>query len=157
QLSPAARAKVAAILGTDDAGLEEAMVEASTWPDEIDKKKTGTEEWHFIDVRVSVPFSTTNACPNHACVIDQIKNLSNRLRTNRPSFTLLQPPVPPRPMTSQEMAFLIHFVGDIHQPLHAAVNGDRGGNCVALTHPIVHADLSETKEVHRAWDVDEVD
>ena len=26
--------------------------------------------------------------------------------------------------------FIIHFVGDIHQPLHAEDNNDRGGNCV---------------------------
>jgi hypothetical protein len=155
-LSPDTRKKVAAILATNDAGLETAMASASTWPDEIDKKKTGTSNWHFIDVSVTAPFSVAGLCLNHDCIIDQIENMRDRLQMNKTGFTLQQPPIPPRPMTSQELAFLIHFVGDVHQPLHAATNGDRGGNCDNLTHPLSHSDGSATTELHAAWDVDEI-
>jgi hypothetical protein len=89
-------------------------------------------------------------------VLDRITEMMNRLMTNEKGFTLLAPPSPPRPMTSQEVAFLIHFVGDVHQPLHAGTDGDRGGNCVALAHPLTHSDGSTTTELHRVWDVDEV-
>ena len=75
---------------------------------------------------------------------------------NKTDFKLAQPPDPPRPMTSQELAFLIHLVGDIHQPLHASNNGDRGGNCVELTSAITHPNGFPTTELHAAWDVDEV-
>jgi hypothetical protein len=34
---------------------------------------------------------------------------------------------------SQRTSILIHFVGDLHQPLHATTNDDRGGNCVPVT------------------------
>jgi hypothetical protein len=72
-------------------------------------------------------------------------------------FRLKAQPRALRPVTSQELAFLIHFVGDIHQPLHAATDGDRGGNCVALTTPLAHDDDSRpTTELHAVWDVDEV-
>jgi nuclease S1 len=154
-LTPDARKKVAAILGTTTTGVEGAMAEASTWPDEIDKKSTGTEAWHFIDVPVTAPFSVAGLCANHACVIDQIENMRDRLKMNSTGFKLKQPPDPRRRMTLQELSFLIHLVGDIHQPLHAATNGDRGGNCVPLLHPLAHGG-SETKELHAAWDVDEV-
>jgi hypothetical protein len=155
-LTPDARKKVAAILGTTTAGVEGAMAEASTWPDEIDKKATGTDAWHFIDVPVTGPFAVAGLCPHHDCVIDQIENMRDRLKMNMTGFKLKQPPDPPRRMTLQELSFLIHFVGDIHQPLHAATNGDRGGNCVPLLHPLAHGGGSETKELHAAWDVDEV-
>jgi len=155
-LTPDARQKVAAILGTTTAGVESSMAAASTWPDEIDKKRTGTEAWHFIDVPVSAPFSVAGLCANHDCVIDQIENMRDRLKMNLTGFQLKQPPDPPRRMTLQELSFLIHFVGDIHQPLHAATNGDRGGNCVPLLHPLAHGGGSETRELHAAWDVDEV-
>src|ERR1035437_5839895 len=52
-LSAAARAKAAAILGTNDAGLDAAMAAAATWPDEINKPATGTANWHFVDVPVT--------------------------------------------------------------------------------------------------------
>jgi len=155
-LTPATRTKVAAILGTNDAGLEAAIAAAATWPDEIDKTKTGTEAWHFIDVPITVPFSIVGLCPSHNCVLDRITEMQNRLAMNLKGFTLAAPPSPSRPMTSEEMAFLIHFVGDVHQPLHAATDGDRGGNCVALVHPLVHSDGTQTTELHAVWDVDEV-
>jgi len=61
-------------------------------------------------------------------------------------------------MTSQELAFLIHFVGDLHQPLHAAWNADRGGGCVPLAQPLVHDDgeNGDSTDLHIAWDIDTV-
>jgi S1/P1 Nuclease len=47
------------------------------------------------------------------------------------------------------LKFLIHFVGDLHQPLHAADHADRGGNCVAL----VPSPDGEDKNLHAYWDV----
>ena len=146
------RTKIAAILGTNDAALEAAMADAATWPDQIDKVKTKTGNWHFIDVPVTAPFALGTLCATHDCVLDRIAEMSDRLRTNQSGFTLASPPSPPRPMTSQEMAFLIHFVGDIHQPLHSANDGDRGGNCENL----VKALKSGSKELHAVWDTDEV-
>lgn len=155
-LTAATRAKLVAILGTTDAGLEEAMAAASTWPDEINKTATGTREWHFIDVPVNSPFSVAGLCPGNNCVLDRINEMIQRLQGNQTGFTLAAPPTPPRPMVSQEVAFLVHFIGDIHQPLHSANNGDRGGNCINLKKPIPHAGGTPTKEVHALWDVDEV-
>jgi hypothetical protein len=155
-LSAGARQKIAVILGTTASKVELAMAEASTWPDEIDKKATASENWHWVDISVSGPFTIGNACASHQCVIDRIEEMRDRLQMNSTGFMLAAPPNPPRPMTSQELAFLIHFVGDIHQPLHAAVNGDRGGNCVLLQQPLHHSDGTETTELHAVWDVDEV-
>ncbi len=45
-----------------------------------------------------------------------------------------------------DLAFLIHSVGDIHQPLHAATDADKGGNCIAVeSHP-------RMRNLHAAWD-----
>src|SRR5262249_54631376 len=62
------RARLATILGVQSAGLDAAMADAATWPDEINKKRTGTRDWHFIDVPVTAPFTVTDLCPNHDCV-----------------------------------------------------------------------------------------
>jgi hypothetical protein len=152
------REKLRAILGVSNAGLENAMANASIWPDLIDRVATGTERWHFINVPISSPFSVAGLCTAGECVIAQIENMQNRLQNNLTGFTLQAPPHPPRTMTSQQLAFLIHFVGDIHQPLHAVVNGDRGGNCVGLTKPLAHAGttIPDTTNLHSAWDIDEV-
>jgi len=156
-LSPVARKKLALILETNDTGIEAAMADASSWPDEINRQATKTATWHFVNIPVVGPFSIGNMCANHDCIIDRIEEMSDRLRNNRTGFELAEPPIPPRLMTSQELAFLIHFVGDIHQPLHSANNGDLGGNCENLAVPLEHGDDSKpTTVLHAAWDVDEV-
>src|SRR5262245_28459683 len=86
RLSPEARKKVAAILGTTENGLEAAMASAATWPDEIDKGATGTSGWHFIDVPVTAPFSIGTLCARNDCIIDRIEEMSRRLRTNDATF-----------------------------------------------------------------------
>lgn len=43
------------------------------------------------------------------------------------------------------MKFLIHFVGDIHQPLHCATNADAGGNCI-------NTRGFGQSELHAVWD-----
>src|SRR5436305_13442716 len=81
-LSMEARQKVAAILQTNEAGVETAMADAATWPDEISKAATKTGNWHFVDVPVTAPFSIGTLCAAHDCVIDRIQEMSDRLRTN---------------------------------------------------------------------------
>ncbi len=44
------------------------------------------------------------------------------------------------------LAFLVHFVGDIHQPLHVGRRGDRGGNQVAVNW------FDEDHDLHSVWD-----
>src|SRR5260370_24911604 len=107
-LSPDTRKKVAAILGTNDAGVDAAMADAATWPDEIDKKTTGTGDWHFIDVPVSGAFAVAGLCPQHNCAIDRIQEMSDRLPTNQAVVTLPVTPTPPTPIAAQALALLIH-------------------------------------------------
>jgi hypothetical protein len=48
------------------------------------------------------------------------------------------------------LAFVVHFVGDMHQPLHAEDNNDLGGNSVA----IITADASfSASNLHALWDI----
>jgi hypothetical protein len=152
------RDKLGAILGVSDAALENAMASASIWPDLLDRQATGTSRWHFISVPISAPFSTSGLCDAGECVIGQIENMQHRLRNNVTGFKLLAAPRPPRPTTAQVVAFLIHFVGDIHQPLHAAVNGDIGGGCIDLAKPLMHpgTTIPDTTNLHIAWDIDTV-
>jgi len=59
-----------------------------------------------------------------ACIVDKIAQLQTNLR-NGSKLETFEP--------FEELKFLIHFVGDIHQPLHAATNQDAGGNCLETT------------------------
>jgi hypothetical protein len=139
-LLPSVRDQVAKILGTTSAtnSLETAMVAASLRPDtEFRPQDRSTAPWHFIDICLQDQTSDLPArCPGRACVTAKIDEYVNRLKTGDYD----------KWGASGDLAFVIHLVGDIHQPLHAATDADKGGNCIAVeSHP--HA-----RNLHAAWD-----
>lgn len=116
ELSPTARAQVQDLLGGD---AENAMVQASTWADEIRNQRPPTAPWHFVDIPIgSTGYDARRDCPRGDCVVAQIER-DERILADR---TLLPP------VRAEALRFLIHLVGDLHQPLRASDNGDRGGN-----------------------------
>lgn len=127
QLSPKAREIIRGIIGAD-IGLDK----ISTCADVIKRgpvncggafpldmnEKSGA--WHYVDI--SIQESTTTAigkyCAEGNCIVDQIKaNLKvlGDINANKRQ-------------KQEALMYVVHFVGDIHQPLHCADDNDRGGN-----------------------------
>lgn len=136
RLSPAAAAQVKALLGADLVG---GMIDAATWPDgKVKQQRPETRPWHYVDVPVGTAgYDAARDCKNHDCVVDQISIAASRAADR----SLL------KPVRAEALKFLIHFVGDIHQPLHAAENdGDGGGNEVFVS---IGGRLTK---LHALWD-----
>lgn len=177
KLSPAAHARVTSLLQLNpdyprwiehtsrDERDEIAFVMAATWPDQI-KHEPGYENdgerpsgadagrnigyedhlqhryWHFIDL----PFSSDHtplrqpAAPNAETQIALFRK------------TLASPGASDA-LKSYDLVWLLHLVGDVHQPLHTTSrftrsqpNGDAGGNQVAL------CPRPCRNELHAFWD-----
>jgi hypothetical protein len=139
-LGPAARSHVAQILDVpaNKRSIEEAMAAVSNRPDnEFRQEDRSTAAWHFIDICMQDNQTELGArCPGGNCVTAKIDEYAWRLR--RQDYDKWG--------AAGDLAFLIHFVGDIHQPLHAANNADRGGTCQA-----VNVEPAE-ENLHYAWD-----
>ena len=103
----------------------DAFSDASTWPDDIRRLRPDTPPWHFIDIPRGAPKSDLSKyCPEpESCVT---RALADQVRVLRDPTTSAQ-------AKADALRFIIHFVGDIHQPLHAITNNDMGGNCVPVT------------------------
>jgi hypothetical protein len=106
---------------------------------------TKTDNWHFIDLDVAKPDPSDAAidtfCAND-CVVAKILAFLQVLASPGDAHTRLQ-----------ALSFVVHFVGDVHQPLHAAErNNDHGGNAlmVELTANGRH-NVTEDK-LHAVWD-----
>jgi hypothetical protein len=139
-LSPAARVRIARILNVPDSpdAIADALSVASTWPDEV-KKETHTEDWHFIDIPVQDTRSDIERrCKDANCISARIQSFSNQLAAQKSDG---------RWSELDALRFLVHFVGDVHQPLHCISDADLGGNCERLDPPILSA-----KNVHAVWD-----
>jgi hypothetical protein len=111
-----------------------------------------TQNWHFVDLEISDP-DIKAACfgrlalppdtlasdgPSKACIVDKINQFAAELKNPKADF--------------EERLFalkvLLHFVGDLHQPLHAADNNDRGGNGVKVWSG------SKTRPLRGMWDTE---
>ena len=116
--------------------------EAAVWPDCV--KKLGdrfkpTFSWHYTDVQICEPFDLKSACKDGDCAVDQIEKDVALLKSGKGSTK--------ERLTA--LVFLIHIVGDIHQPLHSSDDNDMGGNKVAASYGIYsppHFNL------HSIWD-----
>ena len=139
QLEPGARAHVAQILAVpdDSRAVADAMAAASIRPDTEFRADPTTPPWHYISLCwEDTPADMPARCHEGNCVTAKIDEYARRLKNQKYD----------KWGGAGDLAFLIHFVGDIHQPLHAGSNADRGGTCqpVAVAPP--------EQNLHYAWD-----
>jgi len=154
-LAQQTQARVAALLATDSqagpllsAGsggdaLASAMAEVAPWADTIKGTKlgAGTDNWHFLDLAAGDGAAqVSQRCTNSDCVTAQLSIMTANLQAGR-SLTNGSNTYSP----AQELKFVIHFMGDLHQPLHCATNADAGGNCLYTKGFGEH-------ELHATWD-----
>lgn len=150
-LTPAARARVDALLATDtDSLTPHDMLDEATWADRY--RSAGHPEtgaWHFVDIELDHPdlsaacfgFPASGPLASQGvaedCIVDKLAEFTRELgdRATPPGERLLA------------LKYVLHFVGDIHQPLHAADNHDKGGNCV-----LVSLGGQRTVNLHSYWD-----
>lgn len=134
-LTPAAHAEVARILHVPDteAAVAGALAEASTWADET-KGETGTGSWHFIDLTLQDrKYDIPRRCPEQNCAPARIRMFAAELASGKQDEDVLR--------------YVVHLIGDIHQPMHTVTDADRGGNCEELAEPIDGA-----RNLHALWD-----
>jgi len=146
-LTPAAQAEVLRLLQNDrdkfDAPSGRTTLEAvSVWADELHGTPGARPSWHYDDLPICGSEEKARYCPDGQCNTEQLQRLIGVLGDARASSR----------SRGEALKWVVHLVGDIHQPLHAADNGDHGGNLVPVALEGVHTRGSEN--LHRAWDND---
>lgn len=114
---------------------------ASVWPDcikTLGERFSYAFPWHFQNIDICKPFEIDANCPFGACVSRQITRQAKLLADRK---------LPVRERL-QALAFLVHFVGDLHQPMHAGDHGDQGGNKVPARYGIT----TRRTNLHAIWD-----
>jgi hypothetical protein len=118
------------------------LAEVSTWADQIRGQRPDTAPWHYVNIPIhaapdeSSGFDATRDCPNDACVVAKIAQFERVLTDRQVSDR----------QRLEALKYLVHFIGDVHQPLHASDNHDRGGNEV----PVFF--MGRQSNLHAIWD-----
>jgi hypothetical protein len=119
-LTPQAKAAIKDLLG------DQSMADVSDWADRIrdQPQYEWTKPLHYINApRSATKVSMERDCGHEKCVVAAINKSADVLRD--PNST--------RDQRIEALKFLVHFVGDVHQPLHVSYEDDKGGNFVKLT------------------------
>lgn len=128
RLSSVTRKNIHLLLGN------ESLASVSNWADEIRKDRPETFAWHFADIpKDAAGFSEERDCyrPNdqgpgaqtdhHNCIVNRVEMFRKVLADANAS----------KQDRVEALKFLVHFVGDVHQPLHA-IDEARGGNDIKV-------------------------
>lgn len=144
-LSPAAKTAVSELLKNDlnARGFPSGrttLAQVASWSDEIRSTSEGRKDahWHFRDNPLCE--SRQSECKNGGCVDAKILEMETTLKNNSAS-----------PLEKNEaLKWLVHLVGDIHQPLHTASNNDSGGNGVNVA--LLGIKTKGRQTLHKVWD-----
>jgi hypothetical protein len=99
------------------------LASISSWADQVRRTRSETGPWHYIDIPINQPhLDMKRDCPTGNCVIAKIEDFEK----------LLAAPASTAEQRKEALMFIVHFIGDMHQPLHCADNKDKGGNDVKL-------------------------
>ncbi len=127
-LTPRAAAEIKALLGSKKLG----NFEIAGWPDiirgnkEYEEKYPGNGTWHYIDFDVWKPYSEDFELK----VSEDGQDVVSQIRYWRKELAAADTP---RLRRKDALKFLVHFVGDVHQPMHCAFRaGDMGGNMIPV-------------------------
>jgi hypothetical protein len=133
-LSGVARANVKILLATED------LAEAATWPDDMKSDPTDfwqktASPWHYVTVREGDNYKGSDA-PAEGDAMTALTRFTAALRDPKAS------PDDKR----LALRFIVHIIGDLHQPLHAGGGNDRGGNDVKVNW------FGRPTNLHSVWD-----
>lgn len=133
-LTPQAQAAVSAELkaaGEPDPTLPG----VANWADQVRDPETGP--LHYVNMpKDDCRYQAPRDCPDGKCVVGAIES----------SIAVLRSVDSPESRRIVALKNLVHFVGDIHQPLHAGRAEDKGGNTVQLVW------AGKGSNLHRVWD-----
>jgi len=140
RLTDEAKAEVIELIGPD------LLVSVATWADAI--RDENTEAWHYVNIpRKAHDYDPKRHCRKEDCVVAQVE----RFRS------ILANPANGKDERARALKFLVHFVGDLHQPLHCGEKQDRGGNEIKVTffdqREREHNGTRYPWNLHAVWDM----
>jgi hypothetical protein len=113
------------------------LASVSNYADEIksNPKYKAFQPWHYINLPINIPYVRSKR-NSKGDVVMAIKKCTIKVKD----------PDEPKSVRAFYLKLLVHFIGDLHQPMHVGRQEDRGGNNIQLLW------LGRTSNLHRLWD-----
>lgn len=123
-LTPASRRQIEALLKDEQ---DPTLAGIASWADDLRESDPvlgrKTTRWHYVNIgEHDCVYQKQRDCPGGNCVVEAIRTQTSILADTKRT----------RAERLQALKFVVHFVGDVHQPLHAGYGRDKGGNDVQV-------------------------
>ncbi len=113
------------------------LADVATWADRTRKKRKEEGPWHYTNIAEGQwTYNIARDCPDKACVTEKIQEFSD----------ILVDPLISLSERKDALKFLVHFIGDVHQPLHLGNKKDRGGGTLRFRY------RGKEVSLHFLWD-----
>jgi hypothetical protein len=137
RLTSATRTAVSVLLD------QEVLSEVASWADHVRTKQTAP--WHYVNIEIDeTQYDPDRHCPAQQCVIGQIERFRQTLADSAIGIEKRR----------KALKYVVHFIADLHQPLHAGQRQDRGGNDVKVEflRQIFNPVTKKPWNLHQVWD-----
>ncbi len=115
----------------------QSLAAASTWADEIKTQRPQTKPVHFVNIPLEATgYDPASQCGTGHCIIAELERDRQALMDS--GSTDIE--------RAEALRFLIHLIGDLHQPLHVSDHSDKGGNNRTVWL------LDQQVNLHAVWD-----
>lgn len=115
------------------------MASLANWADDIREDRPETARWHYINIPPdATALDLDRDCPSADCITVKAREFLGIVRLG----------IKGQEERLDALRFLIHLMGDLHQPLHVGFARDRGGNDIPI---VFHG---EESNLHKLWDSD---
>lgn len=134
-LSPEAKEAIKKLIGN------ESLADISNWADDIraDAAYRYTGAWHYVNVPAGLTFEQFSATVKHMPEDNVYKAVLQYKM-------ILENPKKSRSERTIALKYLVHLIGDLHQPMHVSHAEDKGGNAIAVTF------INDNDNLHGLWD-----
>ena len=113
------------------------LSDVSIWADIMKKKRKNERPWHYTNIKEGEwVYVQERDCPDSNCLVEKIKTFS-KIAADTPTLFIER---------RDALKYLVHFVGDVHQPLHLGNLKDRGGGRIRIFYS------GKNTSLHYLWD-----
>src|SRR4030095_8489171 len=108
------------LIGSQNSDPDGPLAAIAGWADRQGLQYPEQRKWHFVNIPLSAPtYDEKRECYDGNCIVVKLNEKKNEFQSAKDNKARIQ-----------ALSYLIHLVGDIHQPLHCTDNDDAAGNRV---------------------------
>jgi hypothetical protein len=139
KLSDNAKHRINELLG-ETADSTGPLTAVAIWADNV--KSPEQRKWHFVSIPrgAEAGYDAKRDCPNRNCLVEKLEEKKRELQYGRSNESRIE-----------ALKYLVHLVGDLHQPLHCTDDNDANGNNVQVTF------FGRPTNLHKLWDSDMIE